>query len=29
MNDLAKRLREQAGYPWQDCIEAAARTGEE
>lgn len=26
MNDLAKRLREQTDYPWQDCIEAASRT---
>ena len=26
MNALAKRLRADTGYPWQDCVGAAART---
>ena len=26
MNPLAKRLRADTGYPWQDCLEAARRT---
>lgn len=25
MNDLAKKLRENTNYSWQDCIEAANR----
>jgi hypothetical protein len=25
MNEVAKRLREDTDYPWQDCIEAARR----
>lgn len=26
MNKLAKVLRAETGYPWQDCIEASRRT---
>lgn len=28
MDELAKQLRQQTGYPWQDCIEAARRTAD-
>lgn len=28
MNKLAKVLRAETGYPWQDCIEASRRTAD-